>query len=95
MLKLKRTLSFFRWKALLLSLSALTGCKAEKAGGYREFLYQDVHCALDRDIGYFQVSGIQKWMEKKLPSVPLVDCGDALQGDTIGLCPRGNIQWIL
>ena len=50
----------------------------------------DVHCAVDDDIGYAGLVAYRKECERDTPYVALVDCGDALQGDTIGTVSRGE-----
>ena len=78
--------------ALVLVLSSLAGCGTEKQ---QEddivILYtNDVHCAVDTDIGYAGLAAYKDWVEEKTPYVALVDCGDALQGDTIGAVSDGE-----
>lgn len=50
----------------------------------------DVHCAVDDDIGYAGLAAYKKWCGEKTPYVTLVDCGDALQGDVIGTISKGE-----
>ena len=50
----------------------------------------DVHCAVDKDIGYAGLAAYRQWCEKGSPYVTLVDCGDALQGDVIGAVSDGE-----
>lgn len=50
----------------------------------------DVHCAVEDHIGYAGLVAYQKQMEEKTPYVTLVDCGDAIQGDVIGLLSEGE-----
>lgn len=50
----------------------------------------DVHCAVEDNIGYAGLAAYQKYMEEKTPYVTLVDCGDAIQGDVIGLLSEGE-----
>ena len=50
----------------------------------------DVHCAVDKDIGYAGLAAYRQWCEKGTPYVTLVDCGDALQGDVIGAVSDGE-----
>ncbi len=50
----------------------------------------DVHCAVDDDIGYAGLVAYRQWCEKGTPYVTLVDCGDALQGDVIGAVSNGE-----
>lgn len=50
----------------------------------------DVHCAIDKNIGYAGLAAYKKQMQEKTPYVTLVDCGDAIQGDAIGLVSQGE-----
>ncbi len=50
----------------------------------------DVHCAVDEDIGYAGLVAYKRWCEQNTPYVTLVDCGDALQGDVIGAVSDGE-----
>ena len=75
--------------ALVLALSGLAGCGAEEQGDIVILYTNDVHCAVDDDIGYAGLAAYRKWMETKTAYVTLVDCGDALQGDTLGTVSQG------
>lgn len=50
----------------------------------------DVHCAMDDNIGYAGLAAYKKQMAEKTPYITLVDCGDAIQGDAIGLISKGE-----
>ena len=52
----------------------------------------DVHGAVDADIGYEGLAAYKDWMEEKTPYVTLVDCGDAIQGDPLGAVSRGEFR---
>ena len=49
----------------------------------------DVHCAIDSNIGYAGLAKYKAEMEKD-NFVVLVDAGDAIQGDTIGTVSKGE-----
>lgn len=49
----------------------------------------DVHCGINDGLGYSGVAALKKDMLQKTPFVTLVDVGDHLQGDTIGVVSRG------
>ena len=49
----------------------------------------DVHCAIDNNIGYAGLATYKAEMEKD-NFVVLVDAGDAIQGDTIGIVSKGE-----
>ena len=50
----------------------------------------DVHCGIEGNIGYAGAVAYKKAMEQKTPYVTLVDCGEAIQGDFIGLTSEGG-----
>ncbi len=50
----------------------------------------DVHCGIEEDLGYAGLAAYQKEMEAETPHVTLVDCGDAVQGDFIGIVSDGE-----
>lgn len=73
-------------------LFGVCGCGADS--GKQEdivVLYtNDVQCAVDKNIGYAGLAAYKKQMEARTPYVTLVDCGDAIQGDAIGLVSKGE-----
>lgn len=72
----------------------LAGCGAQPAESRTEdivVLYtNDVHCGIEEDLGYAGLAAYQKEMEAETPHVTLVDCGDAVQGDFIGIVSDGE-----
>ncbi len=50
----------------------------------------DVHCAVDNNLGYESLAAYKKLMEKETDYVTLVDCGDAVQGQAIGAVSKGE-----
>lgn len=50
----------------------------------------DVHCAVDDNIGYAGLASFRDEMRKQTPYVALVDCGDIIQGGVIGAVTRGE-----
>jgi 2',3'-cyclic-nucleotide 2'-phosphodiesterase (5'-nucleotidase family) len=50
----------------------------------------DVHCAIDENIGYSGLAAYKKEMLEKTPYVTLVDAGDAVQGDLMGTVSEGE-----
>lgn len=74
-----------------LFLFLLCACAGKERQENIVILYtNDVHCAADENIGYAGLAAYKKQMEKKTPYVALVDCGDAIQGGTIGLLSKGE-----
>ncbi len=70
----------------------LGGCSKGKANANDIIILytNDVHCAVDKDIGYAGLTAYKRQCEKSTPYVALVDCGDALQGDVIGAVSDGE-----
>ncbi len=50
----------------------------------------DVHCGIDENIGYAGLVSYKKRVEAYTDYVTLVDCGDAIQGDLIGVVSKGT-----
>lgn len=50
----------------------------------------DVHCGIDEYIGYAGLIEYKEDIEEQTPYVTLVDCGDAIQGEYIGLVSEGE-----
>lgn len=50
----------------------------------------DVHCGIEENIGYAGLSAYRENMLEVTPYVSIVDCGDAVQGDFIGLTSEGS-----
>lgn len=50
----------------------------------------DIHCGIEENIGYTGLASYKEMMEEQTPYVALVDCGDAIQGDFIGLTSKGS-----
>ncbi len=50
----------------------------------------DVHCAVDKNIGYAGLAAYKADKLKETDYVTLVDAGDAVQGDTVGALSKGD-----
>ena len=50
----------------------------------------DVHCGIEENIGYAGLVSYKQSMLETTPYVAMVDCGDAIQGDFIGLTSEGS-----
>ncbi len=50
----------------------------------------DVHCAVDDNLGYESLSAYKKLVEQQAEYVTMVDCGDSLQGEAIGAVSKGE-----
>ncbi len=78
---------------LLAAVLLLGGCSLKniaKADDIVILYTNDVHCAVDDDIGYAGLAAYKHLCEESTPYVTLVDCGDALQGDVMGTVSRGE-----
>lgn len=93
MKKTSKFLSLFLTLAMTLSL-CVTASAADTttvpAKGDIVVLYtNDVHCAVDDNIGYAGLAAYRADMKKVTDYVSLVDAGDALQGAPIGTLSKG------
>lgn len=76
---------------LAFSICIFSGCSGREGQQDIVVLYtNDVHCAVDENIGYAGLVAYEKQVEEETPYVTLVDCGDALQGDAIGTVSQGE-----
>lgn len=50
----------------------------------------DVHCGIEENIGYAGLAAYKESVQESTPYVTLVDCGDAVQGEFIGLTSEGS-----
>lgn len=86
-----------RFSALLLALlTAMTGfalaeeADAAASNGVVILYTNDVHCAIDTNIGYAGVSAYAKAYEAAGYDVLIADCGDAVQGAAVGTLSTGE-----
>ena len=81
-------------RILMAVVAALLICPVTAHASYQDdiiILYtNDTHCGIEENIGFAGVAAYKKAVEKKTPYVTLVDCGDAIQGDFIGLTSDGG-----
>lgn len=76
---------------LALLLSGLTAFAEETAAKEVVVLYtNDVHCAIDENIGYAGLAAYKKAFTKAGYDVLLVDNGDAIQGGPVGTLSKGE-----
>jgi len=80
--------------ALVLAASCLALAGAEEAEGLKQdvlvLFTSDVHCGVDQNFGY---AGLQQVRDSAVAAgqhVVLVDDGDAIQGESIGIMTRGE-----
>lgn len=75
----------------VLLLLAAFGCADTQTEGDIVILYtNDVHCAIEENIGYAGLRAYVQAMREKTQYVTLVDCGDAVQGNYIGTISKGE-----
>ncbi len=89
-IELKKILSLTAAAALLISIFPMTVSAAAKKEDDIVILYtNDVHCGIDKTIGYDGLALYKREMEATHENVLLVDAGDAIQGGTIGMVTDG------
>lgn len=86
----KRLTTFLFIMAAALVLLSGCGSNKQKQEDIVILYTNDVHCAVDENIGYAGLAAYKKQMQEKTPYVTLVDCGDAIQGGAIGLVSQGE-----
>ena len=68
---------------------SLIGCNANKDKDIVVLYTSDVHCGIDKNIGYDSLSAYKKQLEKE-NYVTLMDVGDNISGDFIGAVSKGE-----
>ena len=78
---------------LLVTLLLLTGCseKDTRSDDIVILFTNDIHCGIDENVTLAGVAGYKEYMKTKSKYVTLVDCGDAIQGSSIGLASQGEV----
>ncbi len=64
--------------------------EAEKNGDIIVMYTSDVHCGITQGFGYAGLEHIRENYEKQGYETILVDCGDSIQGETIGTITKGE-----
>lgn len=75
-------------------LMLLTGCSTSQNKNDDDIIIlftNDTHGAIDDNIGFANVAGYKKQMEKESKYVTLVDCGDEIQGTYLTTLSKGEI----
>ncbi|MBE6014223.1 MAG: bifunctional metallophosphatase/5'-nucleotidase [Lachnospiraceae bacterium] len=70
--------------------SAASSSAADKNGEVMIFYTTDVHCGINEGFGYVGLAQIRDTYEARGYEVLLVDNGDALQGEAVGLMSQGE-----
>lgn len=87
---MKRITGLLISAAMLLTI-LLSGCSAKQREHDIVILFtSDVHCGVDENIGYAGLAAYKSMLLEATPNVILADCGDALQGDVIGVVSGGE-----
>lgn len=91
---MKRRYNIQNIKKYILGTAALLLCLSCSVSAGTEdiiILYtNDVHCGVEDGIGYAGLMAYKESVEEKTPYVVLADCGDAVQGEFIGLISEGE-----
>lgn len=80
----------------LIGMALLSSCgkkETEKKAVKEDIIIlytNDVHCGIEEDIGYAGLAAYKEATMEKTPYVTLVDCGDAIQGEYIGMASDGE-----
>lgn len=64
--------------------------QAEKKGGIAVLFTGDVHCGINQGFGYAGLQHVREYYENQGYETLLVDCGDSIQGETIGTVTKGE-----
>ncbi len=77
---------------LALSITGCAGSKAEEvnSGDIIVLFTNDVHCAVDDNLGYASLAAYKSLMEGETEYVTLADLGDAIQGEAAGAVSQGE-----
>ena len=92
---MKKLISSFLALCLVLSLfvcgsASADGIKAAPGSNLVILYTNDVHCGVNDNITYKGLAEIKNALEAAGRQVLLVDCGDAVQGDSIGTLSKGE-----
>ena len=80
--------------SILTILFLVSGCSQNKDNRSDSIVIlftNDIHCAIDKNITLAGVAGYKEYMQTKSKYVTLVDCGDAIQGSSLGLASGGEL----
>lgn len=87
---MKKLLAMLLCLSMLFSLSAWTLAVEAKSDDIVILHTNDAHCGVSDGLGYAGVAAYKADMEAAYNYVALVDCGDAIQGETIGMVSAGS-----
>lgn len=81
---MKKLIALLLAVCMVLGLMTTVFAADEKSNDIVILYTNDVHCAVDDNIGYAGLAAYKKEMQAAYNYVALVDCGDSVQGDVIG-----------
>ena len=87
---MKKLIALLLAVCMLLGLMTTAFAAAEKSNDIVILHTNDVHCGVSDGLGYAGVAAYKAEMEQTHNFVTLVDCGDAIQGEPIGLLSAGS-----
>ena len=87
---MKKLIALLLAACLMLGLMTTAFAADEKSNDIVILYTNDVHCAVDDNIGYAGLAAYKKEMQAAYNYVALVDCGDSVQGDVIGTLSKGE-----
>ncbi len=88
---MKKLINLFIIIISILSFTCLTACRKNIKENDIVVIYtNDVHCAIDENIGYSSLKAFKDEVKSKTDYVTMVDLGDAVQGSFIGSISSGE-----
>lgn len=87
---MKKLVALLLAVCLLLGLATTAFAADEKTDDIVILHTNDVHCGVTDGLGYAGIAAYKADMEAAHKYVTLVDCGDAIQGETIGMISAGS-----
>ena len=87
---MKKLIALLLAVCMLLGLMTTAFAADEKSNDIVILYTNDVHTAVDNNIGYAGLAAYKKEMQAAHEYVALVDCGDAVQGAAIGTLSKGE-----
>lgn len=88
---MKKLVNLFIFFISLISLMCLSACSRNIKNGDIAILYtNDVHCAIEDNIGYASLKAFKDEVKSKTDYVSLIDLGDAIQGSFVGSISKGK-----
>ena len=86
---MKKLIALLLAACLMLGLMTTAFAADEKSNDIVILHTDDAHCGVNDNLGYAGVAAYKAEMEKTHNYVALVDCGDAIQGESIGTLSAG------